>query len=360
MTLRNYTPSAAYAGIVERVLGRFPIEDPKAEPWKEALRLYKARITNVLNSTKPLYELSAEIKRCLEDKGEKEKNIPGLEQLWAMSEYSDLATEFKRVYDIVTYGDPLYLGKSYGKGQVTAFLSSAGKSWNDLDSGNQAAYYPLLVKEMQRYLGGSGLTSGIRTGTKLEYDFDPKLFGGEVKRTLFMSLDDAGASGQPDREVKVSRVELGKLALDKVTLGEEEFNRLTFTKGKKSGAYIFELTQTRTDDKGGNPIEIPDYRAISMNLDTDAESNLRRVDSDELKSTTNAQLHTPDGEGYEKLTQKQHDLSESFWLFLLILLIFLAEQAMAVRLSYHNRAADATNPAVQAAPDASGMIRGAA
>ena len=42
----------------------------------------------------------------------------------------------------------------------------------------------------------------------------------------------------------------------------------------------------------------------------------------------------------ERLFEKKSDLSESPWLFLFILLVLVAEQAMAVRLSYHLSAAE--------------------
>jgi hypothetical protein len=49
-----------------------------------------------------------------------------------------------------------------------------------------------------------------------------------------------------------------------------------------------------------------------------------------------AGLHSPDDTGWlDELKNKKTDLSESGWLFLLLLLVLVAEQAMAVRLSHH-------------------------
>ena len=42
------------------------------------------------------------------------------------------------------------------------------------------------------------------------------------------------------------------------------------------------------------------------------------------------------------LKERRADLSESPWLYLLLLLVLLAEQAMAVRLSYHLTGAEAS------------------
>ena len=71
-------------------------------------------------------------------------------------------------------------------------------------------------------------------------------------------------------------------------------------------------------------------------MDTAAEGDLRRAPRDDIESAApGAQLHTP-GSGLEELLkERRSDLSESPWLYLVLLLVLVAEQAMAVRLSHH-------------------------
>jgi hypothetical protein len=52
----------------------------------------------------------------------------------------------------------------------------------------------------------------------------------------------------------------------------------------------------------------------------------------------NVALHSPDDPAFESLLKnKKSDFSEAPWLYLIILIVLIAEQAMAVRLSFHTR-----------------------
>ena len=56
-------------------------------------------------------------------------------------------------------------------------------------------------------------------------------------------------------------------------------------------------------------------------------------------------MHTQSDDTYkDKLISRQRDLSENPWLYFVILLVLIFEQAMAVRLSFHTRAAEAGGP----------------
>ncbi len=71
-------------------------------------------------------------------------------------------------------------------------------------------------------------------------------------------------------------------------------------------------------------------------MDTAAEGDLRRASRDDIESAApGAVLHSPGSGLADLLKEKKSDLSESPWLYLVILLVLVAEQAMAVRLSYH-------------------------
>jgi hypothetical protein len=77
-------------------------------------------------------------------------------------------------------------------------------------------------------------------------------------------------------------------------------------------------------------------------VDTAAEGDLRRASRDDIEAAApGALLHSPGSGLADLLKDKKSDLSESPWLYLVILLVLVAEQAMAVRLSYHLSAAEA-------------------
>ena len=96
-------------------------------------------------------------------------------------------------------------------------------------------------------------------------------------------------------------------------------------------------------------------RAFSFNVDTNAEGNLQRATRDQLDGAApGAQLHAPgDDTALKKvLANLPSDWSESAWLFLLFLVVLLAEQALAVHLSYHLRGNEAQLPSQAVRPHA--------
>jgi hypothetical protein len=79
-----------------------------------------------------------------------------------------------------------------------------------------------------------------------------------------------------------------------------------------------------------------EQQAVAFNVDTLTEGDLRRASRADIETAApGAKLHSPGSGLAELLRERRSDLSESPWLFLLLLLVLVAEQAMAVRLSYH-------------------------
>ena len=73
---------------------------------------------------------------------------------------------------------------------------------------------------------------------------------------------------------------------------------------------------------------------------------MARANTDDVTQIARSPLHTATDEKYtDDLMARPRDLSESPWLYLVILLVLIAEQAMAVRLSFHTRPAEAAAPA---------------
>ena len=72
-------------------------------------------------------------------------------------------------------------------------------------------------------------------------------------------------------------------------------------------------------------------------MDAAREGDLRRVSRDDVAQIADkVPLHSPDDTDWtDELKQKTSDLSSGRWLYLILLLVLVVEQAMAVRLSYH-------------------------
>ncbi|HEV3443170.1 MAG TPA: hypothetical protein VG099_00940, partial [Gemmataceae bacterium] len=105
-----------------------------------------------------------------------------------------------------------------------------------------------------------------------------------------------------------------------------------FDGAKKPGLYRFELTLR--DDKGAVGAQPKtEQRAYVFNVDA-VESDLRRAAKEDLEKN-GAKLRNP-GTGWgSTLADRQSDLSESPWFYLVFLVILVIEQALAVHLSFH-------------------------
>ena len=121
-------------------------------------------------------------------------------------------------------------------------------------------------------------------------------------------------------------------------MGLKEYARKRhFDKTPEPGLYITEL---RFADEPSDKPPLATYSHV-FNVDTPTEGPLQRISSDDLERD----LVRPLGE--ERVTivtgstpttdisSHKSDLSESPWFFLLILAILVAEQALAVHLSFH-------------------------
>jgi hypothetical protein len=83
-------------------------------------------------------------------------------------------------------------------------------------------------------------------------------------------------------------------------------------------------------------------------VDALAEANLARANSDDITQiAAKAPLHTAsdsDDSLKTALLARKRDLSENPWIYFVMLLVLILEQAMAVRLSFHAADAPAVAP----------------
>jgi hypothetical protein len=277
--------------------------------------------------------------------GDKEKRRPSLRAFFQRPELAELARDLQVLLDEIKYGDPLYIAKQYGVGRVVACTTAAGSSWNDLE-GLSLSHYPPLMMSLLRYLASASTDVNLVLGTPYEYRFRATQYSDRAKKWRMTPQEPrAGAQpGSPAREFDP----LGEQVMEKRTNSatKEQELRLPFSDGKEPGVYVFEFSEQRlsSDSKGEGPQYRSEYRALAYNIDARNEGDLRRASRDDLTRTTAARKivnkREDDDAIAEFIVDKKPDLSESPWLYLTLLLVLIAEQAMAVRLSFHTRPAE--------------------
>ena len=232
----------------------------------------------------------------------------------------EFGEKFARLMESVRFGDPLLVGKRFGRGPVLAYLTSAGSAWNDFPNGPARPYFVMLMLEVQRFLAGAGFESNRLVGTPFEFTVEANRYSSRLRR-FFVPEPVADA----DSEVRQCR-------RSRRTGRHCQWRRrvsFVFTDNRRPGLYRFDLLSS---GEGGRV----EQQAVAFNVDTVTEGDLRRASRADIETAApGAKLHSPGSGLAELLRERRSDLSESPWLFLLLLLVLVAEQAMAVRLSYH-------------------------
>jgi hypothetical protein len=342
VSLQNQKPIDNYAKAVNDLTDKLQqiIDNPlpKVEKYTPVLKEMRAELRRIAGSTNELYVISGALDMLLEYEGVKDPAAgkPGLVDFWAMAEHATLREEVEKLRNEVKYGDPLYVAKNYGKGRVVAFMTSAGASWNDLE-GFGRAYYPPLMINMQGYLASAGTDANLVLGGAHEFTFEKNIYDSKVRKW------------QVTEDAKNNKTIVKMIADDQMKTEEKgDIYRLLAADGKNEpGIYVYRFLEKRGDRPGeGGGATRPDYRALPVNVDALAESNLARANTDDMTQIARgASVHTQSDDDYKtKLLSRQRDLSENPWLYFIILLVLIFEQAMAVRLSFHTRPAEAGGP----------------
>lgn len=328
LTLPNTRAMDDYKESTQKLLNQIPIDDTRFSAYRATLREHQRRVKEVLANGRQLHQLATAVESLLSDPGE-----PGnpekadLRGFWQEPAVSELAANFARLLDDVRYGDPLLVGKRFGRGPVLAYLTTAGGAWNDFANGPARPYFVMLMLEAEQYLSGAGTDMNRLVGDPYELPIDPNRYGGKMRRFF---VPDAAPDGEPK---SANLRDLGEQPATAADGG----SRFVFTENRTPGVYRFEFSSPAD----GGKVE---QQSIAFNVNTPAEGDLRRASrSDLMAGAPGAQLHSPGSGLAELLRERRSDLSESPWLFLALLLVLVAEQAMAVRLSYH------ANPNVAAA-----------
>jgi hypothetical protein len=350
IVLPNRKPMDDYKQRAQELMGQVleqtqDLAGKNADLSKFVPELEKARRDLIVALGTPyLGNLVAVVDRILNDPGsDKEPVRPGLKDLWGQPKLAALQRQLEEFRDAVLFGDPLVVSRRVGKGKVVACLTAAGtaSNWNDWGGGSQASWtYPMFLMDLQRYLTSEGDDLNRIAGDSVIRTFDAARYKPEVKATF---------QPQPDPDAKDERARRpGPVLLGTFPLALKD-NTLTFTfnNSRKPGVYTFEFTPI-----GAAGVEAPpEAAAYAFNVDAASESNLKRAPKEKLERVRanndpkagRITLRST-GDSFERFRNRQPDASESPWLYLFFILVLVAEQAMAVHLSFHLRGNEAAPP----------------
>jgi len=186
---------------------------------------------------------------------------------------------------------------------------------------------------MQGYLASAGTDANLVLGGAFEFAVDKTAYDSKVRKWFY--AEDAKAG-------KATFKPLGDVVMP--TDDKSGAYRLVADDGKtEPGVYLYRFAEKRAE-AGKVALEgatRPDYRVLPVNVDALAEGNLARANSDDItQMAAKAPLHTAsDSDDALKtaLLARKRDLSESPWIYFVMLMVLIFEQAMAVRLSFHTR-----------------------
>jgi hypothetical protein len=351
--LPNDKPMADFQGPARELLRKLKAKlgEPKFEKYRPLVDPLERNILDTSSSDLPLSALAGLYDRLLCDQiNDGDPSEPILREMWGQPELADLKVEFQRERDKVKFGDPLYVVKQFGNGRVAVMTTDAGGThsnlpdtqgdvvFTDWPSGAGAPGWLAVMAEMQKYLAGGAADENRSVGSALRVPLDGTVFqkkNGETRPAsrIFLTADPAKMQGG------------GGIPLDKKELGNQPLMStqsgpvLDFTDGKTPGAYLFTFTQFTGPD---GETEKPSYAAFAFNIDSQREGDLKRATSDDLaQNAPKVPVHSAEDSSWVNLLkQKRDDFSTRRWLYFFILLVLIAEQAMAVRLSFHTRPED--------------------
>lgn len=353
ITLPNSRAISDYAEETNNILNDRLITDERFVRFRPALELHRQEVRKALLSGGDLYKLAVPLDQLLNDTGVPNNlERPNLQEYWQQGELADLRERLTRLLEAVRYGDPFLVSRQYGKGRSLAVMTTANAAWNDMPSGPARIYWVMLMVELQKFLASSTTDTNLTLGTPLELDLDPTRFNTKVRRFFPVKLDLSQRGNLP-KSLEVDSGEQSGVTGDGKLL-------IRFNEARIPGVYRFELRpldpsssppdgdKTKKNDKAEEGTPAVESRAYAFNIDALAESDLKRASTDDLAVTApNVPLHKPgDGTFDALLKQKKSDMSESVWLYLVILLVLIAEQAMAVRLSHHLQGGSESAPTV--------------
>ncbi len=357
ITLANLKPLDDNArSQMNRLLKRLPINEPAFKQYRELLQKHHELVRGVAGDARKdeMFKVAEALDAMLNERGAKpgEKDNVSLVDFWALPESKDLKADILNFRKDALYGSPLILTRKVGKGNVAAFLTTPGTKWSGWSGGRLGGVasftFPMVMVDLQKFLTRGGDAGSRLVGDAVSFALDEKQYQGKVQRVV--QIDEGQADlGRPEAADPTLKAPAGMQAEPERTAQAAEGKySFAFENTKRTGVHVFRLFPQGKE---------PEERWFAFNVDADAESNLRRVYSDDLvrgaateASATRGtmKISMPD-EIQDELRERKADLSEMPWLFLLFLVVLVVEQALAVHLSFHVKGGEAAQGAPAAA-----------
>ncbi len=346
--LPNEQPMSDYEARAVKLIDaiRDKYTEPKFEKYRAVIDTILSKIREVAGDTNnpPLTRLVDQLDRLLSDQvtaGDADEAL--LREFWGHGELADIQRSAQSLRDSTKFGDPLYVARRFGNGRAAVFTIPVGAPWTDWPSGPGASGWVAVMTELQKYLSGGGSDENRTVGSPFEASYEAGRYKPSIEWSFLTydagKLDKGSGNAEPVRD-PVPGQPLKELPLDT----KDGSLRLDFTDTKRPGIYTFKLVwQKRDGDPANAPPTKDEYIAAVFNPDTEREGDLKRTNTDDFKATAKGMedVHSPEDDRWlDQLEQRPSDLSSGRWVFLLILMILVFEQAMAVRLSYHSKAHD--------------------
>lgn len=270
-------------------------------------------------------------------------NGSALRAAWESPAMSPTARAIANLIREIQEGDPLLVTRDRGPGRVSAFLTSAGphlskppapgepnQGWNEWANGFLSATYPILIQDclidlLRATAPGREARPLAPVLMPLARDrYDPEALA------VFFPQGRSANGVPPKAETVAARVrqspdDQGSAALQLPDPGKPGYFAVT----------LFPKGQRQADGA------LAEHRGFPVNVDT-GESDLQRASRAMLAGSDDG---IPDGvtlalpgDPFETAADRQRqrpvDASETPWIFLAILLVLVAEQAMALRVSH--------------------------
>lgn len=321
------------------------VSNPKLDKYKKRLNEYRDYIRSVMNKNlgkkvsflaRPLNEMLSDTgakKRVKEADGKTEKDVPDpdfpdMTELWASSDpdVEALRTRILNLYEEFAYGDPFILSSQFGGGRVVVVLSTAARRWSGWSGGtsDEPSAFPVFLEELQKYLSSQGSQSTYNVGSALNLPLDVEVFKQrgipfyQVKRSYMRPLESKAA---------------------------EVLYKEDITGKEKEGVVNFPLNPSGYPGLSVTELLDPTGQVVTsvahvFNVDALSEGPLQRTSSistllDQSRPGS-VSLVTPTTPPTEIVPQ-QSVFAETPLFFLILICVLIAEQALAVHLSFHLR-----------------------
>ena len=227
----------------------------------------------------------------------------------AAKDWKPTADTSVRVVMRLRGGAPLLVERSFGKGRVLAFLSTAAPVWNNWASNNETASFPVVVRELHAYLSRRpSADASHQVGERLQLKLDAARYQPQV-RFVTPSADAASSA-----------------TVDAVSAGDGQL-AAEFSQTETSGLYEARLTTIAGK---------PEVRHFAVNVDA-AEGDLKALFGADLAARLLPEVKYQ----FEPAARFESNMGEpggrnlsEFLLYLLIVLL-IGEQLLAWAISYH-------------------------